>query len=245
VSLRLRLVAACAAACVLSAQAAAPSSAQAERPVLAVAGTFAPASSLDVLAGRLRADGYVVATMALPGNGRGDIAESAKGVADAVQRLRARTGAQEVDLIGHSQAGIENRYYLKFLGGSESVHTYVSLGSPQYGITRLPFPPGYAASLCALAPLPCEQLRRGSSFLNQLNEGDDTPPGAVYYSIWSTNDEFATPPETAKLRDGAHNVQVQHYCPGLEAGHVALVFDRAVYGLVRSALQGGPIHTRC
>jgi triacylglycerol lipase len=183
--------------------------------------------------------------MALPGNGRGDIAASAEGVAEAVRRLRARTGAKEVDVIGHSQAGLENRYYLKFLAGTGSVHTYVSLGSPQYGIGRLALPSGLVSSLCALAPLPCEQMRRGSPFLARLNGGDDTPAGAVYYSIWTTDDELAAPPETAKLRDGAHNVHIQHYCPGLYVDHVELLLDRAVYGLVRSALQGGPIRARC
>lgn len=53
--------------------------------------------------------------------GLGPVEESALGA----------TGADEVDLVGHSQGGMMPRQYLKFLGGAEKVNALVGIAPQQ------------------------------------------------------------------------------------------------------------------
>jgi triacylglycerol esterase/lipase EstA (alpha/beta hydrolase family) len=213
-------------------------------PVLIVAGTLSPQFLLDPLAARLRADGSRVHTMTLPGAGLGDIAQASRAVADEVDAIRATTGAAKVDLVGHSQGGLENRYYLKFLGGASKVGTYVSLGTPHYGAAAANLATFLGFGNC-FGVVACEQMAIGSSFLANLNAGDDTPGPLRYVSIYTIFDELVQPFTNARVGDGAVNVSVQSHCWWKTVGHVGLVYDRAVYGLVRSALRGGAISTNC
>jgi triacylglycerol esterase/lipase EstA (alpha/beta hydrolase family) len=211
-------------------------------PVLIVGGTLSPELALAALACRLRRDGFTVFTMALGGRGLGDIAVSARSVAERVDAIRAATGAARIDLIGHSQGGLESRYYLKFLGGAARVGTYVSLGTPQYGSA--------VANLCRLVGhclgiVAFQQMAIGSPFLAELNTGDDTPGSLRYVSIYTAIDTLVQPTERARLAGAAINVKLQARCPFRIVGHLGLLFDGAVYGLVRSALQGGAVSTRC
>jgi len=226
----------------LPALAAAPAAAEVRHPVLIVAGTLSPEFALEPLAGRLRKDGFTVFTMPLPGLGLGDIAVSAESVAARVDAIRAATGATKVDVIGHSQGGLENRYYMKFLGGADEVGTYVGLGTPQYGTSLASL--GRLIGNC-LGIVACQQMAVGSSFLADLNAGDDTPGASRYVSIYTGFDELVQPSGNARINDGAINVKVQSQCPFRIVGHLGLILDGAVYGLVRSALQGGTIKTNC
>ncbi len=213
-------------------------------PVLIVAGTFSPEFAVEPLAARLRHDGFTVYTMALPGLGVGDIAQSAQAVATAVDAIRAETGSAKVDLVGHSQGGLENRYYLKFLGGTAKVGAYVSLGTPQYGtyLANLGTFLGFGDCLTVVA---CVQMATGSSFLAALNAGDDTPGSVRYYAIYTVFDELVQPWANAKLQDGAKNIKLQSYCPFRIVGHLGLILDGSVYGLVKTSLQGGRVRTNC
>ena len=215
-----------------------------QNPVLIVAGTFSPVLAVEPLAVRLRLDGFTVYTMALPGLGTGDIAVSAQAVATKVDEIRAATGAAKVDLIGHSQGGLENRYYLKFLGGTAKVGAYVSLGTPQYGT--------YSANLATvlgfgncLSIVACVQMTTGSSFLAGMNAGDDTPGSVRYYAVYTVFDELVQPWANAKLQDGAKNIKLQSYCPLRLVGHLGLILDGSVYGLVKTSLKGGTVSTNC
>ena len=213
-------------------------------PVLIVAGLSSPAFALDPLAARLRTDGYTVYTMALRGLGFGDIAQSAQAVSTQVDAILASTGAAKVDLVGHSEGGLENRYYMKFLNGAAKIGSYVSLGTPQYGTLQANIIAFFALGNC-LGIVACQQMTIGSSFLTNLNAGDDTPGTARYVSIYTIFDELVQPYTNSKLFDGASNVSLQSKCPLRVVGHLGLILDGAVYGLVRSALAGGSITTNC
>ena len=213
-------------------------------PVLIVAGTLSPEFALDPLKLRLQADGFNVYTMALPDAGLGDIAVASQAVAAKVDQIRSATGAAKVDLIGHSQGGLENRYFMKFLGGASKVGTYVSLGTPQYGASAANLIAFLALGNC-LGITGCQQMAIGSSFLANLNAGDDTPGSARYVSIYTLYDELVQPFTNAKIYDGATNVLVQSKCPLRTVGHLGLILDGAVYGLVEASLRGGSITTNC
>lgn len=213
-------------------------------PVIIVAGTFSPAFANEPLAARLRADGYRVWIFELPNLGLGDIGESARQLDQFADGVRAQTGASRVDLIGHSQGGLVARDYVKRFGGVGEVDSLISLGAPHYGtsVANLATFLGLGNCLWVTA---CEQMSIGSSYLNQLNAGDDTIGNVRYTNIFTNYDELVRPVTNATLADGAVNVRVQSHCWARVVGHVGLILDGTVYSGVRQALGGTPIRLNC
>ena len=87
-----------------------------------------------------------------------------------------------------------------------------------------------------------EQLAPGSDVISSLNAGDETPDGPELISIWTSQDEVVSPPDTAHL-DGARNVVVQRICPGRAVNHGQLPTDAVVDALVLRALAVAPFVT--
>lgn len=58
------------------------------------------------------------------------IALSAKTIVGVVDQVLAATGAEKVDLVGHSQGGLVGRYYINALGGVDKVAKMVMISSP-------------------------------------------------------------------------------------------------------------------
>jgi triacylglycerol lipase len=77
-----------------------------------------------------------------------------------------------------------------------------------------------------------------SDLLTRLNAGDETPEGPTWVSIWTTQDETVTPPDSARL-DGALNLTVQSVCADARVGHGALPRDPLVQQLVLAELAAG------
>ena len=220
--------------------ASAADAAKARNPVVVVAGLSGPAFAYEPFAARLRADGFPVYIYELPGLGFGDIGASAQALGSYVNSL----GFAKVDVVGHSEGGLVSRYWIKNLGGAAKVGRYVSLGTPQYGT--------YVANIIAFLGLgsclgipACQQMTIGSSFLNQLNAGDDTPGAVRYTAVRTLEDELVRPVDNAELRDGATNVLVQSACPLRVVGHLGLVLDGTVYSIVRQALTDAAIRPNC
>ena len=199
--------------------------------VLLVPGYGGSTSSLEVLAAKLRAVGREVAIVALPGDGTGDLRESAR-VLDA-----ATAGATSVDVVGYSAGGVTVRYWAKELGGAAVARRIVTLGSPQHGTGIAALGAAFVPGRC---PIACQQLVPDSSLLKQLNNDGEVPPGPMWLSLWTSQDETVTPPSSARLA-GAINVQLQDICPGLQVSHSDLPRDDLVAGIVLQALGVGPI----
>ncbi|WP_089157365.1 lipase family alpha/beta hydrolase, partial [Micromonospora sp. NBS 11-29] len=209
-------------------------------PVVVVGGLLGVSIAYEPIAARLRADGYRVSVYQLPNLGLGDIRESARALSSYVDQIRAATGASRVDLVTHSEGGLVSRWYVKFLGGADAVDQYVSLGTPQYGT--------YVANIVDLVGLgscvgivACQQMTIGSSFLAELNAGDDTPGPVRWTTLRTVQDELVRPVDNAVLADGATNVLVQAWCPLRVVGHLGLVLDGTTYSAVRQALAGAAI----
>ncbi|GHJ13812.1 lipase family alpha/beta hydrolase [Micromonospora sp. AKA38] len=213
-------------------------------PVIVVGGLIGVSIAYEPIAARLRADGYRVSIYQLPNLGFGDIRESARALSSYVDQVRAATGASRVDLVTHSEGGLVSRWYVKFLGGAAAVDQYVSLGSPQYGT--------YVANILAVVGLgscagivACQQMTIGSSFLADLNAGDDTPGPVRWTTLRTWQDELVRPVDNAVVADGATNVLVQAWCPLRVVGHLGLVLDGTTYTAVRQALAGVAIRPNC
>lgn len=194
-------------------------------PVLLVPGYGGNTASLEGLAERLRSDGRDATIVALAGDGKGDLAEQAEVLGDAVDVALARTGAPSVDILGYSAGGVIARLWVRDLGGDELARRVVTLGSPHHGTDLAAF----GAELgCSEA---CLQLAPDSDLLRALNAGDETPPGPLFVSVWTTDDQTVTPPDSAEL-DGAVNLTVQGICADQDVSHGDLPDDRVVQSLV-------------
>ncbi|MGW5076204.1 esterase/lipase family protein [Rhodococcus sp. NPDC004095] len=194
----------------------------------------------------LRADGYCLYALnygyatstwvaGIPGPsgwGHGSITESAKDLADFIDRVRERTGSTQVDVVGHSQAGPLTRRYLLAEGGADpanpannKVHTLVMLGPSNHGTTFWADNPADAKR--AGASIAGQQQTPGSEFLTELNAAPETLPGIEYTVIATTKDDRVFPYESSFLipapgtEQSVHQMTVQEVCgdPDLAVSH--------------------------
>lgn len=196
-------------------------SAQAHDPILFVHGWKETSSLWKTMIERFEKDGWTKAEL---NNWTYNTAQSnvttAKEVATKVTEIKKATGAAKVNLITHSMGALSTRYYIKNLGGESNVEDWVSLGGPNHGTTT--------ANFCFETS--CVEMRPNSTFLNELNAGDETP-GAVHYGTWwSPCDEIINPHESVILT-GATNTETE--C----ISHVALTTNELVYKQVREFVR--------
>lgn len=131
-----------------------------------------------------------------------------------VERVRAETGAADVDLLCHSMGGL---VALEALGAGEpAFRRIVTIGTPHRGVAWQGPILGLSAGL----------LRRGTRL---VREGH--PLAVSVLSIYSTHDNVIGTPDTGSLTAvGGRDVVV----PGL--GHLALLFDRRVADAIATFL---------
>mgnify|MGYP002779022183 CR=1 FL=1 len=203
-------------------------------PVLLVPGYGGNEGAMRSLAGALTAEGRDATVVSVPGDGTGDLADTADALGAAAEAALARTGADSVDVVGYSAGGVVARLWVAG-DGAEVTRRVVTLGSPHHGTTLADLVGDLAPDRC---PVGCVQLTTGSPLLAALNAGDETPEGPTWVSIWTEQDETVTPPDSARL-EGALNVTVQSVCRGAQVGHGQLTTDPRVQGLVLAALEAG------
>jgi triacylglycerol lipase len=145
---------------------------------------------------------------------------AASNVKPNVESLLASTGATKVDIVAHSMGCLNTRWYVKFLGGETKVDDWACLGGPNHGTN-------WAYGCFSTA---CSEMRPGSTFLKELNAGDETPGTVNYGTWWSPCDEIINP-DSSVLLSGATNHETA--C----IGHLALITDEAVYKSVREFIK--------
>ena len=204
-------------------------------PVVLVPGYGGSTTGLDRLAGTLRAHGKDATVLSLPDGGRGDLDRQAAALDAAVTRVLARTGAKAVDVVGYSAGGVVARLWVRDHGGATKARRVVTLGSPQHG-TDLAALAGSA--LPGACPTACRQLAPGSDLLTGLNDGDETPSGPSWVSIWTTHDAVVIPPSSASLA-GALDLTVQSVCGADPVQHGQLPTDPRVQAIVLAVLAPG------
>jgi triacylglycerol esterase/lipase EstA (alpha/beta hydrolase family) len=226
------------------------------RPVVLVHGTFADMSdSWQALSPLLHNNGYCVFALnygSYAGSGSigiygvGEIGASAGELSTFVDEVLAATGAEEVDLVGHSQGGMMPRYYLKNLGGAAKVHTLVGLSPSNHGttldglFTLSSFFPGASAFTGALCPA-CQEQEAGSAFITALNSGGETVPGVSYTVIQTRFDQVVTPYTSAFLSGaGVTNITLQNQCILDLGDHLSMPYDHIADADVLTALD--PAH---
>ncbi|MEU1848012.1 alpha/beta fold hydrolase [Streptomyces sp. NPDC019990] len=153
-----------------------------------------------------------------------DIRAAAELFGRHIEEVCERTGAEQVDVVGHSLGGLIARYYVQCLGGDVRVRTLVTLGTPHSG-TRV-------APLADAHPI-VRQMRPGSPVLEELAR---PAPGCRthFVGFWSDLDSVMDPVETARIDHPDLTAQNVHVS-GI--GHLALPVHPAVADHIRQILD--------
>jgi triacylglycerol esterase/lipase EstA (alpha/beta hydrolase family) len=224
-------------------------------PVVLVHGTFENRyANWAGLSPRLKEAGYCVyalnygASEPAPLKATGDIPTSAGQLASFVDKVRAATGAAEVDLVGHSQGGLMPRYYIERLGGAAEVDKLIALTPTNHGTTLQGMGlmaraiPG-ADALLGTSCKACEQQIVGSDFLKDLNSDGGVDPDVDYTVVTTVHDQVVTPYASSYLSpaDNVTNHTTQKYCLTNDSDHVDISYDPLATRLVLNALD--PAHS--
>jgi triacylglycerol lipase len=171
-------------------------------PILFVHGWHGSGASFDTMVANFEAQGWPKAwlkTWTYTDSEQSNVA-IAQLVASKVNALLQETGKPKVDIITHSMGGLSGRYYLKSLGGTSKVEDFVSLGGPNHGTTVAEIGPSFCISAA------CVEMRPGSTFLTNLNAGDETPGSVRYMTVRSLCDPFIDPDDSVILSGAVKNL---------------------------------------
>ncbi len=169
-----------------------------------------------------------------------------------VARVLAATGADQVDLVGHSEGTVMPQWWLRKMGGAAVTHSYVAI-TPIYDGTTLHGLDSVIDGLKGLDPEQadrisaqfdaycgaCQQLLHGSEFLQALyDDGTVAAPGVTYTTVMTRLDELVTPYTSGYLdAPGTTNVVLQDVCPRDLSDHLVITFDPVVHRIVLNALD--------
>lgn len=162
-------------------------------PVVLVPGYLDFEFFFHVIRKKLLAQGRTVVYLDLWPN-MGDIKVKATALKNTVAELKAKTGARQVDVIGHSMGGLITRYYIQELGGLDQLERLITLATPHHGTIVSYLGPSKGAS----------QMHPGSDFLKALNANDESPGPIKYTSIRAGLDEIVIP-HSSPIQEGAEN----------------------------------------
>ena len=221
-------------------------------PVVLVHGTISSKNVWQNLVLRLREDDFVVFSPDYGVHGTQDIPTSAQDIGAYIEQVLSATGAEAVDIVGHSQGGLLARYWINELGGEDYVHHLISLGAPHHGTTLL----GMLGNLLTSETsqrMAAATIRRvfgaagmqqimGSPVLETLAASPDTRPLIRYTNFATRNDSTVVPHENAFLStedsDLVKNIFVQDVGVG-KCKHEELPSNPDIQELVHEALLNG------
>ncbi len=180
----------------------------------------------------------------------GDIKQTAAFMAGFVDRVLAATGAQKVDLVGHSQGGgVLPRSYIKWYGGDKKVDKLIGLVPNNHGTTMggmnelfnklLVKWPGIKTDVLDATNQQglLEQLVN-SELLTSLNEGGMTYPDIKYTVISTKLDTVVTPYTNAFIEEpGVKNLTLQDVCPADAHLHQNIPYSDVALQLTLRALN--------
>ena len=140
----------------------------------------------------------------------GRTAAAARQLGWFVDHVRAETGAESVDVIGHSMGGVVARYYVTLAGGDGAVRRLITLGSPHNGTDVSRIGIGH----------PGRELVTGSKLVTRL-AASPLPTHTKITTIWSRGDALVPASGQPPLA-GAETIIYD------DLGHVALLGSRRV-----------------
>ena len=154
------------------------------------------------------------------GEPTGSNRDHAREIEAAVEELRARTGADQVDVVAHSMGGLATRWYI-LRNPQHGIRRSVFLGSPHRGTLSAHLAWGAGR----------DEMIPDSPFLDSLNTGQPTPLEVDAITIRTIVDTHILPGESATL-PGLMNHEL--CCPT----HAGLLRDEEVFALILAFLKG-------
>ncbi|RBO86595.1 esterase/lipase family protein [Nocardia puris] len=188
----------------------------------------------------------------LPGRyGVGPMEESSRQLAEFVERVRAATGAEQVDIVGHSQGGTVANRYLKLEGGAGKVGKLITFGATHHGTSLMGIATlgrvinnlgvnilGFYEPIVGISNI---QQAHGSAFYAELNAGGDTVPGVEYTAVGSRYDEVTNPYDWTFLQAGpgatVHNITLQAGCEQDFSDHLTMMYSPRSVSIALNALD--------
>lgn len=179
---------------------------------------------------------------------------SARQVGDFIEKVLAATGAEQVDIVGHSQGTLVPNYWARFLGGEPKIRKYISLAPLWEGSAALDGAKHAMATLrgrLGIDPslvMPCEalpQMMDGSPFIKKMNSGGGPYlPGIEYTNISTMHDELVRPYTSGQVPatpgTTVHNIVVQNGCPKDLSDHLGICGSARAAAFVLNALDAQP-----
>ena len=196
-------------------------------PVLIIQGFLAPTLTNYLLKNRLQRAGFTAEDVPIEGLNAGDIRDSARVVEMAVNAMRMRTGAKQIDLIGISMGGLIGLHYLRKLGGDDFVRRFIAIGTPFNGthFARL-----MKTLTFGRAP-GAEQMIPGSDFLRDLHDHADGHKAEIY-SLHTSADAFVS--EKAATMENVQLVKSPH--GAWPIGHYTPLFLKEDFAIIKDIL---------
>jgi pimeloyl-ACP methyl ester carboxylesterase len=208
--------------------------------VLLIQGFMQTRQVMETLEDRLRADGFRVLSFHMGGlldnfNTR-SVPSLAKMIDAKIEKLRERQPFVRLHVVAHSMGGLVGRWLVQRAGGDKYVRTVVTLGTPHHGTPTAAIGMGVGLAFVSRG---LWQMLPGSPMVRDLNR-ESFPKGVRLVSVYSRGDlvcpwQFSV--LTARDGEDVRNVMVR----GL--GHMSLVEDPYVYGLILRELTEHPYDT--
>ena len=186
------------------------------RPIIVLHGYAMNRANFTVLAYRLRKAGlgpiYGFEYWTL-----GRVAAGARQLGWFVDEVREATGADKVDLIGHSMGGVVARYYAALAGGHTGVDHLITIGSPHAGTDVGRFGIGH----------PARELVLGSKLIQRMQAA---PVATKLTTILSEGDALVPASQQPEI-PGAERIVYA------DLGHVAMLGSKRVANAIIERLR--------
>ncbi|MEY2471354.1 MAG: hypothetical protein QOK28_683 [Actinomycetota bacterium] len=155
-----------------------------------------------------------------------DIPAIAAKLSDRVDKICALTGADKVNLVGHSLGGLVSRWYVQEMGGDRKVNTAITLASPHKGTIAAFVPGGRTAKEC----------RPNSWVIRRLNDRV-VPTNVRWVAFYGDLDALIQPMGAGRIDVPALNAR-NVLIPGM--GHMGMLLDGDVVNQVTEELLRPP-----
>ena len=180
-------------------------------------------------------------------NGEAPVEQSGTEIAAFVDKVRTATGADKVDIVGHSLGGFMALWLPKETDAAGHVDRVVALAPPSHGTTlfgALTLIDGLGArslldtTLGTAGCQACVDLLAGGTAVGRLEDGGIAQPGVTYTVIATKHDEVVTPTSRAFIDEpGVRNYYIQDRCPLDPVGHFGIGFDLGTTSLILNGLD--------
>lgn len=175
--------------------------------------------------------------------------DTAKEIASFIKEVKDKTGANKVDLVGHSEGGVMALYVPMTQDGiAEIVDHNVALGpavhgAQYFGVTNFFYIGGdFTRNLVSLAlktlgcPA-CDDMATDGAIYNDFKNAKKIVQDGNKASIIMSNSDTLVAPDVSRVDEaGVRNIIVQDSCPDDKVGHVGLALDTGIWQIIRNEL---------